>query len=203
MTTIVALRHGRTAWNREGRMQGWAPVPLDDRGREQADAAGAWLADEFAFDAVYSSDLRRCRETTDRVLAHLPHEATYESAWRERDVGVYQGLPYETMTEEFSEFALGKAGAEAADRRPESGESLLEVSERVTDRFARLCREHPDATLLVITHGGPIAMLVGHAEDRTVADAVLDSSQDNCGATVLTHGGEATIVAKNRTGWES
>ena len=74
MTTIVALRHGRTAWNHEGRMQGWAPVPLDERGREQATAAGAWLADEYAFDAVYASDLQRTRETAERVLEQLPNE---------------------------------------------------------------------------------------------------------------------------------
>ena len=61
---IVVLRHGETAWNDEGRMQGWAPVPLNETGREQATAAGRHLADEYEFDAVYASDLERTRETT-------------------------------------------------------------------------------------------------------------------------------------------
>ncbi|MFB6117414.1 histidine phosphatase family protein [Halosegnis sp.] len=202
MTTLVALRHGRTAWNHEGRMQGWAPVPLDERGREQADAAGAWLADEYRFDAVYTSDLFRTRETTERVLAHLPNEtATERAAFRERDVGMYQGLTYEEMFERFPEFGLGEAGAAAAERTPESGESLTAVSERVVDGFEQLCATHPDGTLLLVTHGGPIYMLVGHARGLSVTDAVLAGSQDNCGATVIDDDGGTTVRAENRTGW--
>ena len=203
MTTIVALRHGRTAWNHEGRMQGWAPVPLDERGREQATAAGAWLADEYAFDAVYASDLQRTRETAERVLEQLPNEDVhYEGAWRERDVGVYQGLTYEDVSERFPAFALGEAAADAADRRPDSGESLADMYDRTTARFEELCETHaPDDTLLVVTHGGPIYMLTGHVKGLAIREAVLEHSQDNCGATVFDHDGSTEVVAENLTGW--
>ena len=203
MTTIVALRHGRTAWNHEGRMQGWAPVPLDERGREQATAAGAWLADEYAFDAVYASDLQRTRETAELVLDGLPNERiSYEAAWRERDIGVYQGLPYEDVYERFPAFALGETGARAAERTPDSGESLADVSDRTTARFEELCDSHAaDDTLLVVTHGGPIYMLTGYAKGLDVTTAVLEHSQDNCGATVFDHDGSTEVVAENLTGW--
>ncbi|MFC7176464.1 histidine phosphatase family protein [Halosegnis marinus] len=208
MTRVVALRHGETAWNREGRMQGWAPVPLNDRGREQATAAGEWLADEYAFDAVYSSDLLRTRETTERVLEHLPYKGsgrkvTYEAAWRERDIGVYQGLSYQDVYERFPEFGLGEAAAEAARRVPDSGESLADVYERATERFEAVVAGHDDDdTVLVVSHGGPIYMLTGHAKAMDIRDAVLDHSQDNCGATVFDCSEGVEVVAENVTEWD-
>ncbi len=206
MTTIVAVRHGETAWNREGRMQGWAPVTLNDRGREQADAAGAWLASEFAFDAVYSSDLQRTRETTERFLDHLPftsEEVRYEPAWRERDIGVYQGLPYEEVFDRFPEFALGEAAAAAAERTPDSGESLVDVSERATARFEEVTADHATAdTVLVVAHGGPIYLLTGYIKGLPVHEALTEHSQDNCGATVFHCAGDHEVVAENLTGWD-
>lgn len=207
MTTVVTLRHGETAWNREGRMQGWAPVPLNDRGREQAIAAGEWLAAEYDFDAVYSSDLRRTRETTQRVLAAFddPPAPSYERAWRERDVGVYQGLTYETMDERYPTFALGETAAKSPTSAPEGGESLATVSDRVTTRFRELCTAHGDETLLVVAHGGPIYMLTGHAKELSIQDALLGHSQDNCGATVFDHdhdGDETRVITENLTVWD-
>lgn len=200
MTTVVTLRHGETAWNYEGRMQGWAPVPLNDRGREQATAAGAWLAAEYDFDAIYGSDLERTRETTERVLAAFddPPTPTYERAWRERDVGVYQGLTYETMEAQYPKFALGRTAAESADAVPDGGESLDDMFERVTTRFQELCATHGDETLLVVAHGGPIYMLTGYAKGIPIRDAVLNHSQDNCGVTVFEHDdGTTRVVAEN------
>lgn len=203
MTTVVTLRHGETAWNREGRMQGWAPVPLNDRGREQATAAGEWLADEYTFDAVYSSDLVRTRETTERVLAAFdnPPTPSYERAWRERDVGVYQGLTYGALEERYPAFALGRTAAESAEAVPDGGESLAEMFERVTARFSELCASHgDDEQRLVVAHGGPIYMLTGYAKGLPIRDAVLDHSQDNCGATVFEHDdGSTRVLAENVT----
>lgn len=206
MTTIVVVRHGRTAWNRERRMQGWAPVPLDDAGRRQADAVGAWLADRYEFDAVHASDLLRTRETTELLLSHFdidPEDATYESAWRERDIGVYQGLLYDDVFERFPKFGLGEAAVEAAAELPESGESLVDLRDRVTGRFDALVADcGPDETRLVVTHGGPIYMLLGHVKRVDIQEAMLDHSMNNCGVTVFDHRDEPTVVTENETGWE-
>ncbi|WP_255151655.1 histidine phosphatase family protein [Halorarius halobius] len=201
MTTIVVARHGETPWNREGRMQGWAPVPLNDTGREQADALGAWLADRYAFDAVHASDLLRTKETTERVADHLAHEpsdASYERAWRERDIGVYQGLTYQDVFERYPEFGLGEAAAAAADRVPDSGESLVDVHDRVTDRFDQLLAE--GGTRLVVTHGGPVYMLLSHVTGGDIETAVLDNHIDNCGVTVF-EGDEPRVVDRNVREW--
>lgn len=198
---LVVVRHGETEWNREGRMQGWAPVPLSDRGRQQARAAGDWLADRYDIEAVHASDLRRCRETVEAMLPVLGDlTPSYETAWRERDVGIYQGLTYDTMFDRYPEFALGEEAARAADNRPESGESLVDVAARVTDRAEQLF--DAGGTRLVVTHGGPTHLLLGHLKDLDVREAVFSHTVDNCGVTVIEADDEGrSVVAENRTDW--
>ena len=148
MTRVVAVRHGETDWNRNGRMQGWAPVELNETGRQQAAALGEWLTAEYDVDRVSASDLRRTRETTDLVrkaLADPPVE--YVPDWRERDLGMYQGLTYADVEARFPEFGLGEAAYEAALEVPESGESLRDLADRVTAKFDRIAGD--DGTVLV------------------------------------------------------
>ena len=65
---IYLLRHGRTLWNEAGRLQGRTDIPLSEDGRAAARAAGRALSD-IAFDAAFSSPLRRARETAELILA--------------------------------------------------------------------------------------------------------------------------------------
>ena len=60
--TLVLVRHGATTWNDNGYCQGLKDVPLSERGRMQAEALSAALA-ETAFDRVIASPLTRARET--------------------------------------------------------------------------------------------------------------------------------------------
>ena len=64
---LYLLRHGRTLWNEEGRLQGRTDVPLSDEGRCSALAAGAAL-ESVPFDAAFSSPLQRARETAELIL---------------------------------------------------------------------------------------------------------------------------------------
>ena len=130
MSTIVVVRHGETTWNRKQRLQGWAPAPLTDLGREQADQLGTVLTEGYDIDRILSSDLHRTEETVEILLEHFDVPVTFESAWRERDIGVYQGLQFDEMSERFPEHDLGETGSKAAHRRAESGESLVNVSRR-------------------------------------------------------------------------
>jgi len=67
MTRVILIRHAETPWNRERRMQGHIDTLLSEAGRAQAAALGRRLADG-GFNALYSSDLSRARETA-RAIA--------------------------------------------------------------------------------------------------------------------------------------
>ena len=65
---IVAIRHGQTASNRDGIIQGQFNIPLDDLGVRQAEAAARRLS-RWQFDAAFSSDLDRAMVTAGTILA--------------------------------------------------------------------------------------------------------------------------------------
>ncbi|MEP6874886.1 MAG: histidine phosphatase family protein, partial [Burkholderiales bacterium] len=60
-TRVLAIRHGETAWNVDGRIQGQLDVPLNDTGRWQVHRLALAVADE-GISAIYSSDLLRALE---------------------------------------------------------------------------------------------------------------------------------------------
>src|SRR5450755_4853310 len=78
MPTIYYIRHGETAWNAEGKLQGTQDIPLNDLGRRQAASAGGILADLFARDGrseaslgFVASPLGRARATMELVRGAL------------------------------------------------------------------------------------------------------------------------------------
>ena len=202
MTSIVLLRHGETDWNANRRLQGWAPTPLNEHGREQAANAGAHLASTYAFDRVVASDLRRTRETAELVCNSVEPDTTFEKAWRERDFGVYQGLSYETMFGEYPEFDVGQSGESALDTTPKRGESLLDLRERVLGGFERLLDDATDETVLVVTHGGPLYAVLSHANNLDYATAIDEGSQNNCAVNELRYDSDGfEVVHENDTSY--
>ncbi|MCU4974205.1 histidine phosphatase family protein [Halobacteria archaeon AArc-m2/3/4] len=181
MTTIVIVRHGETTWNRQQRLQGWAPTPLTDLGREQAGQLGAALTEGYDIDRILSSDLYRTEETVEILREHFDAPVTFESAWRERDIGIYQGLQFDELLERFPEHDLGETGSEAAYRRTESGERLVDVRDRVLERWETILAGcESGETILIVTHGGPIRLLLGYLKDIDIAESIMEQSQENC-----------------------
>ena len=66
MTTIGFVRHGVTAWNKEGRAQGSSDIPLDEEGIEMAEHVANRLATE-SWDVIYTSHLLRAKKTAEII----------------------------------------------------------------------------------------------------------------------------------------
>jgi broad specificity phosphatase PhoE len=150
VTTILLARHGETDWNRDGRFQGWADPPLNERGREQARELASRLAHD-PFDAVYSSDLRRAHETA--LIVAEPHgvPVVAERGLREVDVGSWSGLTRAEIDERFP----------GHDRH--DGETREAHSARVVAALERIAHTHPGERILVVSHGGSLGALRRHA----------------------------------------
>ena len=174
MTRILLARHGETDWNRVGRWQGHADPPLNDAGRTHA----AELAERLAGDgiaAIYSSDLMRASQTARVVADRLGLAVVEDAGLREIDVGSWSGLTRAKVEQRFPEGYARWLGGEIGH----DGETREELTERVVGAVERIAAEHPEGTILVVTHGGAIRAIRRHASGDP------GDSIENCGTSSL------------------
>jgi broad specificity phosphatase PhoE len=102
----------------------------------------------------------------------------------------------------FPEFGLGETADEAALAIPAGGESLRGMADRVTAGFDRLVERHPDETVLVVTHGGPLGVLAGYAKGMPLRAALGSHLQAHCAVNGIHVGGDVTrVVREHVTAW--
>jgi probable phosphoglycerate mutase len=163
-TRIILARHGETDWNRERRWQGHSDRPLNDTGRQQAEALAAQLAGE-PIAAVYSSDLMRAHETARLVANELGLDVVAIPGLRERRFGSWEGLQDVEVERQFPG-ALG----------PPDGETREEMKRRVLESLKAIAASHPERTVLVVSHGGPIKAVLRHHEHPLCEEPVGNCS---------------------------
>ncbi len=155
------VRHGETAWNAEGRVQGQTDVPLSPVGAAQARALVAALAGE-RFAAIYASDLARVRQTAAPAARALGLEPRLDAALRERHYGKFETLTYaaarDRLPEDYARFR-----AKDLDYDFGSGESLRSFYARAIACVGAIAARHAGETVLVFTHGGVLEMVHRHA----------------------------------------
>lgn len=160
MTTIVLVRHGATTWNHSKRAQGQADVDLNEAGHRQAIAAAEELS-HVPVTAVYASDLQRAYKTAEPIARAHGVEVRTDPAFREIDQGEWEGLHVDEIRRRWPEL-WGPARHYSA--RP-GGESPAQVRERALAGIERVVREHPQGTVVVVSHGGTIRWISAEALD--------------------------------------
>ncbi|WBY02920.1 histidine phosphatase family protein [Ramlibacter tataouinensis] len=161
-TTILAIRHGETAWNSDGRYQGQADVALNAAGREQATRVARALAQE-GVDAVYSSDLARAAQTARMLAEQAGVPLRLDADLREQHFGVFQGLLAREIEARWPE-AHRRWLRREPDFGPPDGETRRCFSERCVGAVRRLAGEHPGQTLAIVCHGGVLDCLYRAAQ---------------------------------------
>lgn len=201
MSRLVLVRHGRTAWNLEGRAQGHTDVDLDDVGRAQAAAVAPVLA-RMAPTALWSSDLARARQTAEQVAAATGLTPSYDARLREFDVGERAGLTVAEFAERFpAEHASWKSG-HITGLVP-GAETPQQVVERVVPALREIWDATPAGeTTVVVAHGAALKVslvaFLGWPEEIGSSLRGLD----NCGWVVLEQdpaGRGVRLVAYNET----
>ena len=153
---VFAVRHGETAWNVEGRIQGTADSALTDRGVAQARAVARRLARE-RLDAIYSSDLGRARDTALHLAAEARLEVRLDAGLRERAYGVLEGKTWDEIVAGDAESV--RRLREDPDWVVPGGESLAQFHERVTSALERILGRAHGSAIAVVTHGGVLGIL--------------------------------------------
>lgn len=173
-TDILLVRHGRTAWNVEGRVQGQSDVGLDAVGLKEATAMAKYLERCVRCAALYASDLRRSVETANEIAAATSLQVIVEPKLREIDAGRWEG-------ELFAEIEAAERAAMAAapdEYRFPGGETWREVHRRTAEALEEIARRHIGSRVLVVTHGGPIRAVLsswgsGKIQDKPVPNGSI------------------------------
>jgi len=166
-TKLCLIRHGETAWNAAGRLQGQIDVPLSPVGAAQARAtAGALVGTTFA--AIYASDLLRARQTAEAAARVLALPLHFMAGLRERHYGVFQSLTYAEARSRYpAEYA--RFEAREADFDFLGGESLTDFAARVVACVATIAARHAGEQVLVVTHGGVLDVLHRQASGKPLS----------------------------------
>ncbi|GAB2456775.1 histidine phosphatase family protein [Comamonas humi] len=156
-TRIIAIRHGETAWNVDGRIQGHTDIPLNAKGEWQAGQVAAALADE-PLAAIYSSDLSRAWVTAQAIAASNRAPLTAEPALRERSFGIFEGRSFADIAVSHPDDAT-RWRQRDPDYTPPEGESLQTLQQRASAAVDRLAVRHPGQQIALVAHGGLLDML--------------------------------------------
>ncbi|MCO5200526.1 MAG: histidine phosphatase family protein [Chloroflexi bacterium] len=137
MTTLHLVRHGETAFNRDGKGLGQADVPLTELGERQAKAVGTAFA-AVPVGRIFSSPLVRAREVAGAISATTGVPVEIREALTEMDVGETEGLDFADMRARFPEFIRLWSGPHAVDTTLPGGESLRDVADRLAPILSEL-----------------------------------------------------------------
>jgi broad specificity phosphatase PhoE len=160
VTKLYLVRHGQSAGNAEGRFGGHGPTPLSSLGEKQAEITGKTLAKE-GVTAIYSSDLHRAVQTATPLskLVNVPIVQT--PAFRERNVGVLEGLTFDESKETFPKdyYALVNRNVHHVIT---NGESYRHLLRRSTGQLWDILRNHQGEKIAIFSHTGAICFLTLH-----------------------------------------
>jgi len=164
------VRHGETAWNRDGRIHGHADVGLNDRGRRQMCTLAKRLAG-CGFAAAYASDLSRAVGSAHVLVAGSGVPVETDSDLREFSYGEWEGLTAEEAEARNPEDYARRMALDVNAFAAPGGENTGQLLHRVRRFYERAAERHgPSENVLVVAHGGSIrallVCLLGLPDDR-------------------------------------
>ncbi len=158
---MVLVRHARTGYNTEGRLQGSLDVPLGHDGLEQAERVAKRVVEAYGSElAVASSPLKRAAHTADAVAELMGiGAATRDDRFTQRPYGVWEGHTWDQVREQWpEEYAARRAGLDPAI--PGWGDSD-EVADRVAAGLRDVAAEATRGglkTVVIVSHGSAIML---------------------------------------------
>lgn len=195
---LVLWRHGRTAWNADGRFQGQEDIELDHAGHDQARHAARRLA-SLEPTMVLSSDLRRAADTA-AVLARLSGaQLRFDPRLRETHLGAWQGLTLAQARERFPDEVTAWSLGQPVRRG--GGETEDEVSRRVLEAVHETLTEVPaGATLVAVSHGSALRVGIGGLLGLPVGHWKALGALANCRWSVLVEDTSGWRLAEHNAG---
>ncbi len=163
MNDIILLRHGAVTAPDLAHGQRSDPG-LSAEGHDQARHAASVLG---RIDTLVCSPSLRSRQTA----AHLSGTPTLDDRWAERDLGDWEGRPWDDCWAEVPREITSDPQA-FVRYTPPDGEPTQTVADRVVCALDDLAATRSVGRVVVVTHAGPIRLAVAHLTDTSAADAM-------------------------------
>jgi probable phosphomutase (TIGR03848 family) len=158
MTKFLLIRHALTD-SVGKRLSGRTPgVPLNAEGQAQAQQLAARLAD-VRLDAIYSSPLERAVQTAAPLAAQHNLETILNNDFLELDFGDWTNCTFQELQDQpqFQRFNSFRSNT-----RIPGGELMLEAQARAVAGLGKLCAQHPDQTVAVVSHADLLKAAVAY-----------------------------------------
>ncbi len=159
-TELILIRHGETAWNALGRIQGNTDIALNDTGHAQAQRvaqAVAALHSTTPIRAVISSDLMRAVQTASPIAELCDVTVQRDARLREKSYGILEGLTWDERSAKHPELDYEHELANPHFCVPEA-ESRHTFYERITQALHAHAAAYVGHTIVVVAHGGVLDM---------------------------------------------
>ncbi len=150
-TTLIVVRHGQTAWNKDERFRGRTDLPLNETGLRQAEAAARRIADDYRPAALYCGPLRRTVQTAEAIGRATGLPLQTDDGLLDLDYGDFAGLSRPEAKAKFPALYHTWVTTPGQVRFPH-GETLADVQARSTDLVLRVARRYPAAEVVLATH---------------------------------------------------
>jgi probable phosphoglycerate mutase len=159
-TRLILVRHGETVANRSFRYIGVSDEPLSEHGLAQAQQLAEALS-ILPIKAVYTSPLLRAFRTALPIAERLGLAVRQLDALRECSFGAWEGLTRaEVMASGEEQARRLQAWERDAAIAPPGGESFADMRQRVSEAVEQLAREHAGQAIALVSHVGPIKVLL-------------------------------------------
>lgn len=153
--TLLLARHGECTAS--GTYCGRTDAPLTEKGRQQA-AALAQVIAPYPISACFTSPLLRARETARIALNGRRVPLSVDDRLREVDFGAWEGLAYAEIERGWPQLIPTWLSDPSRVDIPE-GEPYSSLHNRVRAFLSEHARSVSDDNILIIAHGGPLAVV--------------------------------------------
>lgn len=159
---LYLIRHGQSPVNLDDWAHGNRDEGLTALGRRQAGATAERLARDVAVDVVYSSTMRRARETAAYVAQALDIAVIHDDRIREIGTSRLDHVPWRDLPPDYAEYWASARPFASVTPGVERGESLMHFRTRVGAFVEDVLARHPGRTVVAVTHGGVIDSVFDH-----------------------------------------
>jgi broad specificity phosphatase PhoE len=157
--TALLMRHGETAWNREGRVMGRNPIELDADGRAQVQASVPF-ARLLRPELIVTSPLARARQSAEIIAAGVGDVPIAEDPQlSEVKYGRWEGMVYDDLLEDADYLNYRD---HPLDAPTPGGETIAQVQSRGVEAVRRAITDNSGRRILFVSHGDIIRTVLCH-----------------------------------------